>query len=42
MVSLVTMTANGSVLPMAGYSMFRQPIPKPIYFLLPKITFVAD
>jgi hypothetical protein len=32
---------NGSVLPKAGYSVFRQPIPKLIYFLLPKITFVV-
>jgi hypothetical protein len=36
------MTPNVSVLPKAGYSVFRQPIPKLIYFLLPKITFVAD
>jgi len=33
---------SGSVLPKAGYSAFREPIPKPIYFVLPKITFVAD
>jgi hypothetical protein len=33
---------TGSVLSKAGYSVFRQRIPKLIYFLLPKITFVAD
>jgi len=32
---------NGSVLPKAGYSVLCQPIPKLIYFLLPKIIFVA-
>jgi hypothetical protein len=35
------MAANVKVLPKAGYSAFRQPIPKLIYFLSPKITFVA-
>jgi hypothetical protein len=38
----VKIATNVSVLPKAGYSAFRQPIPKLIYFLLPKITFVAD
>jgi hypothetical protein len=39
---LNVMAANVPVLPKAGYSVFRQPILKLIYFLLPKITFVAQ
>jgi hypothetical protein len=36
---MLKVTANGSVLPKAGYSVFRQPIPKLIYFQWLKITF---
>jgi hypothetical protein len=39
---LEKLAGNGSVLPRAGYFVFRQPIPKLIYFLLLKITFVAQ
>ena len=38
----IKVAANVQVLPKAGYFMFRQPIPKLIYFLLLMIEFVVD